>query len=203
MSWEQLVETPQLLREGHLIYFTGGWPEPSGRNDKWFSVQRTQQVKYDVNRIVASGSSIDLDFAIPAGGGVGDKNLSLMPTAPDTMYELLMSIKGNVLVYPIYNNSYFQKLEASNVIPDTSNGRLRYLGYWDEGDSPANEPKLREYIIKDQQAPVLRLYNDMFGDEPSQLRFIINHIKLVETQPPSQEMRRLARIATYHTSYKY
>jgi hypothetical protein len=203
MAWEQLSSTPLLLREGHYIFFTGGWPVASGKEGKWFQIARAHQIKYDVNRIVATAASIDLDFIAPAAGGVADKSLSLLPISPDNMYEILLGIKGNVLVYPIYNNSYFQKLEVSNVIPDTANFRLRYLGYWDEEDSPYNRPTLREHLVKDQQPPVLRLYNDMFVDEPCQLRFLINRVHLVEVAAPPPEMQRLARIATYHLGFNY
>ena len=203
MAWEQHTEIPLLLREGHYLYFVGGWPAPSMKEGKWFRVDRAQQIKYDVNRIVAATSSIDLDFAVPAGGGLGDKNLSLIPQNTDTLYELLLGIKGNVLVYPIYNNSYYLRLEATNVLPDTSNARLRYIGFWDESDSAFDAPKLREYVIKDQQAPVLRLYNDMFLDEPAELRFIVNRTKLIEAPPPSEEVRRVARVVKYHTYFVY
>ena len=198
MAFELLTETPALLREGHAIFFEGGWPASTAKNQKWFQVERTQQIKLDIPRIVSSGGSIDLDFSAPAGGGITDLNLSLLPTNGDTLYEMLVGLKGLVSVYPMYNNSYFQKLEVTNVAPDTGDRNLRYLGFYDELDSPYESPRLREYVVKNQQPPVLRLYNDQIGDEVLIMRFIINRCRLVETSARSEEVRRVARVAKYH-----
>lgn len=161
-------------------------------------VERAQQIKLDVPRIVTAGSSIDLDFAAPSGGGIGDLNLSLLPVNGDTLYELLVGLKGLPLMYPMYNNSYYQKLEVTAVNPDTGDRNLRYLGFYDESDSPFEAPRLREYVVKDQQPPVLRVYNDQTLDEVLIIRFIINRCRLVATTQRSEEMRRLGRVAKYH-----
>ena len=67
MAFELLTEVPSLLREGHFVYFDGGWPTAKDKN--WFQVERTQQIKLDIPRIVSDGSSIAIDFSPPAGGG--------------------------------------------------------------------------------------------------------------------------------------
>ena len=201
MAVELLTETPSLLRDGHIVFFVGGWP--SAKDDKWFQVSRSQQIKLDIPRIVAANSSIDLDFSAPAAGGIADLSLSLMPTNGDTLYELLIGLKGLPFVYPMYNNSYFQKLEVTNVAPDTGDRNLRYLGFFDEDDSPFDAPRLVEHVVKDQQPPVLRVYNDQISDEALVLRFIINRCRLVPTQPPQENIRRLARIIKYHAWYIY
>ena len=198
MAFELLTEVPALLREGHFVFFEGGWPDETHKNQQWYQVQRTQQIKLDIPRIVTAGSSIDLDFSAPSGGGIGDLNLSLLPTKPDTLYEILLGLKGLPLLYPMYNNSFYQKLEVTNVTPDTANANLRYLGFYDELDSSFEAPRLREYVVKDQQPPVLRLYNDQTLDEVLILRFIINRCKLVVTRVRSEEIRRVARVAKYH-----
>lgn len=198
MAIELLTETPSLLREGHFVHFEGGWPAATGKNDKWFQVQRTQQIKLDIPRIVTAGSSIDLDFSAPAGGGIGDLNLSLLPTNGDTLYEMLLGMKGLPTVYPMYNNSYYQKLEVTGIVPDTGDRNLRYLGFYDALDSPFEAPRLREHVIKDQQPPVLRVYNDQTLDEVLIIRFIINRCFLAAGTPPTEEIRRVARVAKYH-----
>jgi len=203
MAWELLTSTPALLREGHYIFFTGGWPSATGKDNRWFQVERAQAIKYDVNRNVAAAASIDLDFVVPAAGGVAELSLSLMPQSQDSLYELLLGIKGNPLVYPMYNNSYYLKLEATNVVPDTAGERLRYLGFYDEDDSPMTMPRLRDHVTKDQQPPVLRVYNDMFVEERIVLRFIVNRLKLMEVGPPPEDIQRVARIAKYHSWYIY
>ena len=201
MAIELLTETPSLLREGHFVRFEGGWPV--AKNDKWFQVQRTQQIKLDIPRIVTAGSSIDLDFSAPAGGGIGDLNLSLLPTNDNTLYELLLGMKGKLTVYPMYNNSYYQKLEVTGIVPDTGDRNLRYLGSYDALDSPFEAPRLREYVIKDQQPPVLRVYNDQTLDDVLIIRFIINRCFLAAGTPPTEEIRRVARVAKYHAWFNW
>ena len=203
MAIELLTEVPSLLREGHFVFFEGGWTDSTKKDQKWFQVQRTQQIKLDIPRIVSAGSSIDLDFAAPSGGGIGDTNLSLLPTSGDTLYEILLGLKGMPFMYPMYNNTYFQRLEVTNVLPDTGDRNLRYLGFYDELDSPFEAPRLREHVIKDQQPPVLRLYNDQILDEVLIIRFIINRCRLVETPLRSEEMRRLGRVLKYHAWFNY
>lgn len=203
MAIELLTESPSLLREGHFIFFEGGWPGATRKDQKWFQVQRTQQIKLDIPRIVTAGSSIDLDFSAPAGGGIGDLNLSLLPTNGDTLYELLIGMKGMPSLYPMYNNAYYQKLEVSGIVPDTGDRNLRYLGFFDEFDSPFEAPRLREHVVKDQQPPVFRLYNDQTLDEVLIIRFYINRCRLVETQMRSEEIRRVGRIAKYHSWFTW
>lgn len=197
MAFELHTSTPSLLREGQWIQFVGGWPE--AKDNKWFRVDRAQQLRFDVPRIVLSGASIDLDFSVPAGGGVGNTNLSLIPQKVETVYEMLLGLKGLPLIYPMYNNSYYLKLEATSVVPDTGDANLRYLGNYDEDDSPLEAPRLREHVVKDQQPPVLRLYNDGFVDEPVVLRFIINKLYVTLAPAMSEEMRQRGRIVRYHT----
>lgn len=201
MAFELLTETPPLLREGHVISFIGGWP--SSKDNKWFTIDRSQQIKYDVARIVAADSSIDLDFRPPSGGGLGDKNLSLIPEKDQTCYELLLGFRGNVLVYPMYANSYFGKLETTNVVPDTTNARLRYLGFYDEDDSPFSAPRLREHVVTDQEPPVLRIYNDHPVDERLVIRVIVNRVMLRQVNTVPEDLRRVARVAKYHQYFTF
>ena len=107
-------------------------------------------------------------------------------------------MKGMPFMYPMYNNSYYQKLEVTGIYPDTGDRNLRYLGFFDELDSPFEAPRLREYTVKDQQPPVLRLYNDHINDEPLIIRFIINRCRILETPARTEEIRRVARVAKYH-----
>jgi hypothetical protein len=203
MAFELLTEVPSLLREGHFVFFDGTWPAATAKDQKWFQVQRAQQIKLDIPRIVSAGSSIDLDFTAPTGGGIGDTNLSLLPTSGDTLYEMLVGLKGLPFVYPMYNNSYYQKLEVTNVSPDTGDRNLRYLGFYDELDSPFDAPRLREHVVKDQQPPVLRVYNDEIFDDVLIIRFIINRCRIVQIPQRSDDVRRVARVAKYHQWFIY
>lgn len=207
MAWELLTETPGLLREGHFLTFVGRWPATAtfAKDGMWFRVERAQQIKYDVAKQVAPASSYDIDFRIPAGGGVSNTSLSLLPEKAETVYELLLGMKGNLLVYPLYGNTYYLKLEGTSVIPTTGDAQLRYLGFYDEEDSPFAAPRLREHVIAGQEPPMLRLYNDQFIDERIVLRFIVNRIKINEIDPMklSEEQKRLARVVKYHAWFNY
>ena len=101
-------------------------------------------------------------------------------------------------MYPMYRNTYYQRLDVTNVIPDTGDRNLRYLGFFDELDSPFDRPRLREYVVQNQQLPVFRLYNDQISDEVMVIRFIINRCRLAQIPPPPEDVRRVARVARYH-----
>lgn len=204
MAWELLTDTPPLLREGHIIRFVGAWPED--KRGRWFRVDLAQQIKYDVTRIVTSGGSgFDVDFRAPSGGGVSDSQISLLPERANTAYEVLLGLKGNPLVLPIYNNTYYLKLETNQVIPTLTDARLRYLGFWDEDDTPFDQPRLRDYLVHDQEPPVLRLYSDTDLDERLTLRFIVNRMMVTEIDQTSlsEDLKRLARMAKHHSLFNY
>lgn len=205
MAFELLTETPGLLRVGHVLRFDGsGWDEKYA--DKWFRVAQAQQIKYDISRVISANTSRDLDFASPAGGGVSDTALSLMPDKEDTLYEQLWGIRGTPLVYPMYENRYFLQLEITRVAPDTGDERLRYLGFYDQNDSSLAMPRVREYVVKvNNGTPVLRLYNDFDLDELMILRVVVNRVRLekkAEADIP-ENIRPMARIIRHHRSFSW
>lgn len=205
MAFELLSETPPLLRSGHVVFFEDKTWDPKYAG-KWFRVVRAQQVPYNIGRIVSANASIDLDFSAPAGGGVGDTNLSLLPDHAEELFEILFGIKGTPLVYPRYQNQYFLSLAVTNVIPDTGDANLRYLGFYNQDDSPFDEPRLREHIVKDNGGvPVLRVYNDFATDEKIVLRAIVNRIRMDEVKATavSPEVQLRARRLKHHKSFAY
>lgn len=203
MAWELLTETPPLLREGHILRFIGAWPDRY--KDRWFRADLSQQIKYDVTRIVGAGTSFDVDFRSPSGGGVSDSQVSLLPERQNTVYEILLGLKGNPLVYPQYNNSFYLKLEVTGVLPTLTHSQLRYVGFYDEDDSPVESPRLREYTVHDQEPPVLRLYADTDLDERLTMRFIVNRLLITEIDKSqlSADLQSRARVAKYHNLFTY
>lgn len=195
MAWELFAETPGLLRTGHVVHFSEKWAKEWA--GKWFKVLLGQPISYDVTKIVApgSGNTYDLDFGAPAAGDVSATYLSLLPTSPHTVYEILMGIKGLVAIYPRYNNSYWLKLETALCVPDPTDSRRKFLGAYRSIDSPYYEPRLRVHTIKDQTPPQLRLFNDFSMDESSIMRFIVNRCKVEEVYEGaiSEQERRVAR----------
>lgn len=193
MAIELLTEIPSLLRPGYVVRFSASWEKEWA--SKWFRVLRTQQIKFDVPRIVDAAGTLDLDFSAPAGGGVGNTNISLLPESSKSIYEIVIGLKGLIAVYPRYNNSYFLKLEATGVLPDVTDANLRWLGFFDQDDSPFAQSRLREYTVKDQTPPVLRLYNQHGQTEKLVLRFICNRCRVEEVAESqlTEAERRLAR----------
>jgi len=203
MAWELLTEVPLLLKEKQILHFSEGWG--SDWADKWFRAVISHPMEYDVHRIVqaGTGNTQDLDFDKPSGGGVSATYLSLLPESEQTIYEILLGIKGLVFVYPRYNNTYFLKLETTKVIPDVTDADLKFLGFYDERWSPYYAPRLREYTVEDQTPPVLRLYNPMPDDERCVLRFIVNRLKVIQVDPAdlSEQDKSRAREVKHYSDY--
>lgn len=197
MAFELLTEVPSLLREGHVMHFSEKWDNDWAQ--KYFRVVLAQQIQYDVHKIVPPGTSApsqqDLSFLAPAGGAVSHTRLSLLPKSSQTVYELLLGIKGLVLAFPMYNDKYFLELEETGVHPDLTNSMLRFLGYYSQTHSPYYAPKLREYTVEGQTPPVLRLFNPMVNDEMIDLIFIVNRCKVTQVSEASltEQERRVVR----------
>ena len=198
--FELLTDAPQLLRDGHVVFFDDQWPEGTQKNNKWFEVISQYKVRYEVARNIASGVPIDLSFA-SVSAGIDNTNLALLPTNTDTLYEILFGFKtSSILVYPFFNSSFLHNLEAENVTPTVTDDQLRYLGFWEPEDSPFEEPRIRDHLVYYQQAPMLRLYNDE-SDLADRIvfRFIVNRCTLKEIQPPRDQTADRARRPQYLT----
>ena len=203
MAFELLTDVPSLLREKHVMHFSEKWDVKWA--GKYFRVEVAQQMEYHVHRIVAPGTSApanqDLSFSPPAGGGVSNTRLSLLPDSPDTVYEMLLGIKGLVLILPMYNDRYYLRLEESGAHPDLTNVDLRFLGNYGQAHSPYYAPKLREYTVKDQTPLVLRLFNPLMNDEAIDIVFTVNRCKVAPLAAPTEEERRIAREIRHFATY--
>ncbi len=205
---ELLMEVPNLLKTGHIIHFGNAWPEAKAQ--KYFRVERANQLVYDVSRIVApgyassgaSGTDVaiqDIGFDAPNAGAVSDALISLLPTKDITMYEILLGFKGLGMVYPRFANRYQQQLETSLVLPTPSSSALAWLGFFDSQQSPWYAPKVRLYTVKDQEPPHLYLFNPYQDDEKIVARFVVNKCKLVSVSQPTEQDKKVARELTYYT----
>jgi len=200
---ELLAEMPSLLKERHIVHFGEGWPDTF--KNKFFRVARPQQIEYTATYIITADDTFDLDFDKPSGGGVDGTYKSLLPVSSSTLYEILIGFKGLPVVYPRYNNSYFGKLEVANVLPDTTDDRLKYLGFYSQLQSPFCSPKLREYTVVEQQPPQLRLFNNMPNDERLVIRFVVNRCKVekVDERNLNPAEKERARELQYHTVFTW
>ena len=140
------------------------------------------------------------DRTKPAGGGVSDTYLSLLPESSQSLYEVLMGIKGLMTVFPRYNNSFFLKLETAGCVPDPTDSRLKLLGGYSVDDSPYRAPRLREHTVKDQTPPQLRLFNSLRDNDKVVLHFIVNRCRVEEIKnlgTLTEQERRVAREIKY------
>lgn len=201
---ELLVDTPTLLKESHIVHFGEGWRNE--KEKKYFKVIQTQQLVYDVIRIVSPGNANiqDISFEAPNQGGVSDNYISLLPVNTKTMYEILMGFKGTVMAYPRYGNRYQLQLEVSNVLPTPSDTvYLAWMGYFDKEQSPWYAPKARVYTLKDQEPPHFFLFNPYQDDEKIVIRNVVNkcQLELIPDGKVSERDRAVAREVTYYTKY--
>jgi len=199
---ELLVDTPMLLKEGHIVHFGEGWR--SDKEKKYFKVLQTQQLTYDVCRIVSPGNANiqDISFEAPNQGGVSNAYISLLPVNSKTMYETLCGFKGLCMVYPRYGNRYQLQLETSQVLPTPTDATyLAWMGYYDANQSPYFAPKIRIYTLKDQEPPHWFLFNPYQDDEKIVVRNLVNKCLLDLLPNPSEVEKRVAREVTYYTKF--
>ena len=201
------TETPRLLQEKHIVYFSKEFRKGDTADfaDKYYRISNTQQVSFDRHWILPSGSNP------PAGGTSNDyKDITLSNAAsgkeniyPDTegeLYEILVGIEGNVLIYPqIPGSRYFYKLAYSDMLPDPSNTTKRYVGPWKAIDSPYYNPKLRLTFIYKLTPLKLRLYVDS-ADQYDKviLRFLINRCNIEQIKPTADEVLK-SRLVKYYS----
>jgi len=201
---ELLVDTPMLLKEGHIVHFGEGWRNE--KEKKFFKVQTTQQLTYDVIRIVSPGNANiqDVSFMAPNQGGVDNDYISLLPVNSKTMYETLIGFKGICMVYPRYGNRYQLQLETSQVLPTPSDTTyLAWMGYFDAAQSPYYAPKVRVYTVKDQEPPHWYLFNPYQDDEKIVIRNVVNKclLDLIPDNKVTERDKAVAREVTYYTKF--
>ena len=60
---------PKLLQEGYYVRFTDAWPLTLPQvKGKFFQVEKTNQVPYDITRIIPGGNYTDVDLSNATGG---------------------------------------------------------------------------------------------------------------------------------------
>jgi len=201
---ELLVDTPMLLKEGHIVHFGDKWR--TDKAEKFFKVQIAQQLTYDVIRIVSPGNANiqDVSFMAPNQGGVDNDYISLLPVNSKTMYETLIGFKGTCMAYPRYGNRYFLDLETSKVLPTPSDTTyLAWMGYFDAAQSPYYAPKVRVYTVKDQEPPHWYLFNPYQDDEKIVIRNVVNKclLDLIPDNKVTERDKAVAREVTYYTKF--
>ena len=166
--------TPRLLEPRQLVHFSKNWHKEF--EDKYFRIDRVQEIGFDRHFIVGTGSYYDFDTFDETVGGLEPYRRF------NTLYEVLMGWKPpQGLIYPrIPTTDWFQKLEWPDWVPTPTDVTKRYLGTFHGRDSPYDEPKFRMHLVYGMEPPTLRIYADSPEDEKVVLRQIINRCKLLE-----------------------
>jgi len=171
------TETPELLLPRQHVKFTGEDFTDYIRKNDMFRIERTQQIVYEQSLIIPASDYTQLDLSSETTTSLG-----LYPTNIDTLYEILVGLKGgeDILIYPqIPAGKYFARLEKPELFPNPASDTLRYIGFIDVETTPYDEPKLRIHTVKDLEPLIFVVYNDGPDYEKLVMKFIVNKCKMV------------------------
>jgi hypothetical protein len=180
---QQATWKTRLHTVGQNLYFTEAWPDAhKWARGKYFRITHTALVTYDKGYILPSDDSKNLDLSNATGA------LKLYPESEGICYETLIGLRpGNyqIGIYIPGVNDYLLSLGDSSTYPDLSNADRRYLAAITPEDTPATNPLLKLWMIKDMSAWILKLYVLEGVDfEKCVLGFKINKLRLEEIPQP-------------------
>ena len=165
------------LKPQENVYFTEAWPIDKVRG-KFFQIVKNKVLKRDVWKLIPQATSTDLDLT---------KEDAWIPETDKLLYEMNVTLKGNVLLYPKWpNTDYFLTLPKPGYSPNPADDTLRYLGCFDQDDIPFTGEGgiLKIYTVKDLDPIRLTLYNDSIQAEKAVVRFMINICEITEIAKP-------------------
>ena len=192
---------PKLLQEGFYVKFTDKWPvtlpHVSGR---FFTIERTNEVPYDLSYILPTNDYRDVDLSNQAGGE------NIYPENTKTLYEVALGFKpGNYMVhFYIPAGEYVSRLEQAGMVPDVTHATRRYLGARKPEDSPYNDKRIFLYFVKDLEPVILRVFVDTGCDfEKCVLGLIVNKCYLKEITAPTSEQLARAKKLLYYSELRW
>jgi len=191
---------PKLLQEGYFVRFTDQWPLTLPHvKGKFFQVERTNQVPYDITRIIPGGNYCDVDLSNATGGE------NIYPENTKTLYETILGFKpGNYLVhFYIPAGEYMHRLEQAGMVPNVASATLRYLGARKPEDSPYDDKRIFMYSVKDLEPLILRLLVDNgVAWEKMVLGLVVNKCYLKQITPTAEQLARAKKI-DYYTEMRW
>jgi len=191
---------PKILQEGFFVRFTDQWPLTLPHiKGKFFQIEKTNQVPYDITRIIPGGNYCDVDLSNAAGGE------NIYPENTRTLYQTLLGFKpGNYLVhFYIPAGEFVHRLEQAGMVPNVTSATLRYLGARKPEDSPYDDKRVFMYSVKDLEPLILRLLVDngvVF--EKMVLGLLVNKCFLKEISPTPDQMAK-ANVIRYYTELRW
>lgn len=191
---------PKLLQEGFYVRFTDQWPLTLPHvKGKCFQVDKTNQVPYDITRIIPGGNYCDVDMSNATGGE------NIYPENTKTLYESILGFKpGNYLVhFYIPAGEYVHRLEQAGMVPNVASATLRYLGARKPEDSPYDDKRIFIYSVKDLEPLILRLLVDTGVDYCKiVIGLLVNKCYLKEITPTSEQLSR-AKVIRYYPELRW
>lgn len=191
---------PKLLQENYFVRFTNQWPDTLPHiKAKFFQVDKTNQVPYDLSYIIPANDFRDVDLSNNAGGE------NIYPENTKTLYEVALGFKaGNYLVhFYIPAGEFVSRLEQAGMVPNVAAAGLRYLGARKPSDSPYDSKRIFMYFVKDLEPLILRVFVDNgVGFEKCVLGLTVNKCYLKQVTPTSEQMR-LAKRIDYYTELRW
>ena len=190
----------RLLQEGFYVRFTDQWPLTLPHvKGKFFQVEKTNQVPYDITRIIPGGNYTDIDLSNATGGE------NIYPENTKTLYETILGFKpGNYLVhFYIPAGEYVHRLEQAGMVPNVASATLRYLGARKPEDSPYDDKRIFMYSVKDLEPLILRLLVDNgVLWEKMVLGIVVNKCYLKQITPTAEQLARAKKI-DYYTELRW
>jgi len=191
---------PKLLQEGYYVRFTDQWPLTLPHvKGKTFQVEKTNQVPYDITRVIPGGNYTDVDLSNATGGE------NIYPENTKTLYETILGFKpGNYLVhFYIPAGEYVHRLEQAGMVPNVASATLRYLGARKPEDSPYDDKRIFMYSVKDLEPLILRLLVDNgVLWEKMVLGLVVNKCYLKQITPTAEQLARAKKI-DYYTELRW
>ncbi|MDO9580219.1 MAG: hypothetical protein Q7J06_06570 [Bacteroidales bacterium] len=191
---------PKLLQEGYFVRFTDQWPLALPHvKGKFFQVEKTNQVPYDITRIIPGGNYCDVDMSNATGGE------NIYPENTKTLYETILGFKpGNYLVhFYIPAGEYVHRLEQAGMVPNVASATLRYRGARNPEDSPYDDKRIFMYSVKNLEPLTLRLLVDNgVAFEKMVLGLIVNKCFLKEIAPTAEQLAR-AKVIRYYPELRW
>jgi len=191
---------PKLLQEGYYVRFTDQWPLTLPHvKGKTFQIEKTNQVPYDITRIIPGGNYCDVDMSNATGGE------NIYPENTKTLYETILGFKpGNYLVhFYIPAGEYVHRLEQAGMVPNVASATLRYLGARKPEDSPYDDKRIFTYSVKDLEPLLLRvLVDNGVAFEKIVLGLVVNKCYLKQITPTAERLARAKKI-DYYTELRW
>lgn len=191
----------RLLQEGYYVRFTDEWPLTLPHvKGKFFQIEKTNQVPYDITRIIPGGNYCDIDMSNSGGAE------NIYPENTKTLYETILGFKpGNYLVhFYIPAGEYVHRLEQAGMVPNVASATLRYLGARKPEDSPYDDKRIFMYSVKDLEPLFLRvLVDNGVLWEKAILGLVVNKCYLKQIVAPTPEQFKLAKKIQYYSELRW